>query len=68
MANRKTKTARVIKISKSMKGKSNYKRDKPRRALKPGKRKSRDGKIYYERRRNRSDIKKGLRKKTFKSK
>jgi hypothetical protein len=36
-------------------GTSNLKRDKQRRALKPGKRKSASGATYYERRRNRSD-------------
>jgi hypothetical protein len=68
MANAKTKTARVVKVRKKQIGKSNYKRDKSRKALKPGKRISRNKKTYYESRRNRSDKKKGLMKRTFKKK
>lgn len=37
-------------------GKSNIKKDKQRKALPPGKRKSSSGATYYERRKNRSDV------------
>jgi len=63
----KTKTAKVIKVRDRQIGKSKKKRDTPRKALKPGKRRSRNGKIYYENRKNRSD-KKGQGQKTFKCK
>lgn len=58
------KIAKVVKPTKSQTGKSMQKRDKPRKALKPGKRISRTGKTYTERRKNRSD-RKGLNKKKF---
>ena len=61
----KCKVAKVIKVSKKQIGKSNQKRDKARKALKPGKRLSRNKKVYTERRTNRSDIKKGLLKRKF---
>lgn len=63
----KKKVARVIKVRDRQIGTSKRKRDNQRKALKPGKRKSRDGKTYYENRKNRSD-KKGQMQKTFKSK
>ncbi len=62
----KKKVARVIKVRDRQIGKSSKKRDLSRKALKPGKRRSRNGKIYYENRRNRSD-KKGQGQKTFNS-
>jgi hypothetical protein len=37
-------------------GKSDIKRDRKRKAMPPGKRRSKTGKIYYESRRNRSDL------------
>jgi len=58
--------SRVIKTSNRQIGKSNLKRDKKLKALKPGKRISRNNKVYYELRKNRSD-KKGLKIKKFKS-
>ena len=61
----KCKVAKVIKVKKTQTGKSVQARDKPRKALKPGKRLSRNGKTYYEKRRNRSDVKKGLKKRTY---
>lgn len=69
MVNKKPKKriAKVIKVRDRQIGRSSKKRDAPRKALKPGKRKSRNGKIYYENRKNRSD-KKGQTQKTFKSK
>lgn len=62
----KKKIARVIKVRDRQIGTSKRKRDNQRKALKPGKRRSRNGKIYYENRKNRSD-KKGQTQKTFKS-
>lgn len=44
------------KRSNRQTGSSNRKRDKQRKALAPGKRKSATGKTYYERRKNRSDV------------
>lgn len=43
------------KKKKSRKHRYSVKRDKPRRAKKPGRRVSKSGKTYYENRRNRSD-------------
>lgn len=60
----KPKTAKVIKPQRKQTGKSIQARDKPRKALKPGKRLSRNKKVYYEARKNRSD-RKGKIKKTF---
>ena len=62
----KKKVAKVIKVRERQIGKSSKKRDLSRKALKPGKRKSRNGKIYYENRKNRSD-QKGQIQKTFKN-
>ncbi len=45
-----------LKISEHQTGKSNKKRDKSRKALPPGKRRSKTGKIYWESRANRSDL------------
>ena len=45
-----------LKVSKHQTGTSNKKRDKVRKAMPPGKRRSKTGKIYYENRKNRSDI------------
>ncbi len=63
----KKKVAKVIKVRDRQIGTSKKKRDTPRKALKPGKRRSRNDKIYYENRKNRSD-KKGQTQKTFTSK
>lgn len=45
----------TVKVVKKQTGKSVYKRDKRRVALKPGKRRSIRNKVYWETRRNRSD-------------
>ncbi len=63
----KKKISKVIKVRDRQIGKSKTKVDRRRKALKPGKRRSRNGKIYYENRKNRSD-KKDQTQKTFKSK
>jgi len=62
----KTKTSRVVRISRKQIGSSDFPRDKVRKALKPGKRISRNDKPYTENRKNRSDTKGGLLKKKFK--
>ena len=51
----KVKGPAVLKASKHQIGTTNEKRDKSRKAMKPGKRVSKKGNIYYEYRRNRSD-------------
>lgn len=51
------KKARALKRSTRQTGSSDSKRDKKRKALAPGKRRSKKGKIYYEYRRNRTDVK-----------
>jgi len=57
----KKATPVVLKASTRQTGKrKSLKRDKKRKALPPGKRKSKTGKIYYEYRRNRSDVKKKI--------
>ncbi|HUS51067.1 MAG TPA: hypothetical protein VMZ91_12940 [Candidatus Paceibacterota bacterium] len=48
---------RNLKYSNYQIGKSDKKRDEKRKALLPGKRKSKAGNIYYENRSNRSDKK-----------
>lgn len=45
----------VLKASGKQTGKSNAKRDRARKAMAPGKRRSAKGKVYYEDRKNRSD-------------
>ena len=49
--------SRVVKPKHHQTGKTNKKRDKPRKAMKPGYRVSKRGKRYYEGRANRSDLK-----------
>lgn len=49
------KKGRVIKASKRQTGTSS-KADKSRKAMSPGKRKSRTGRTYYEYRKNRTDV------------
>lgn len=51
---------RVLKSSTRQTGKSNTKRDKARKAMPPGKRRSKSGRKYSEYRKNRTD-KKGSR-------
>ena len=48
---------RNLKKSDYQIGKSLVQIDKKRKALAPGKRRSKSGKIYYENRKNRSDLK-----------
>lgn len=48
---------RVIKRSNRQTGRSVTSIDKKRKAMSPGKRKSKSGKVYYEYRKNRSDFK-----------
>ena len=48
------RSTRIIAVRQT--GRSNIARDRKRKALAPGKRRSRTGRIYYERRRNRSDV------------
>ncbi len=45
-----------LKRRNTQTGTSNIKRDKVRKAMPPGKRRSKSGKIYYEARKNRSDL------------
>jgi hypothetical protein len=47
---------KVKSIAKHQTGKSHKARDKARKALPPGKRRSRTGNIYYEYRKSRSDM------------
>jgi len=54
MAKRK---ARALTRSTRQTGKSDMARDRKRKALAPGKRRSKKGNIYYENRKNRSDVK-----------
>jgi hypothetical protein len=53
--------ARTLKASKHQTGRSIKPIDRKKRALRPGKRKSRARRIYYEYRRNRSDVHPALR-------
>ena len=48
---------RSLKPSGYQIGTTHTKKDKTRKALLPGKRRSESGKIYYENRKNRSDLK-----------
>ena len=58
MRKRKAKPRpKVLKPSNRQTGKSSVRRDAKRKALRPGKRRSKSGKIYYEYRKNRSDVK-----------
>jgi len=52
--NPKPKT-QVLKVSKYQTGSSKESKDRKRKALPPGKRRSKSGKVYYENRKNRSD-------------
>ena len=45
---------RVLKASTRQTGRSNTKRDRARKAMQPGKRRSARGRIYYEHRKNRT--------------
>jgi hypothetical protein len=47
---------RVLKARSTQTGTSSTARDKKRRAMQPGKRRSASGRIYYEYRKNRSDL------------
>ena len=49
--------ARALTRSTRQTGSSNMARDRKRKALAPGKRRSKKGNIYYENRKNRSDVK-----------
>ena len=49
--------ARALTRSTKQTGSSDMARDRKRKALAPGKRRSKNGKIYYENRKNRSDVK-----------
>jgi len=49
--------ARALTRSTRQTGSSDMSRDRKRKALAPGKRRSKKGNIYYENRRNRSDVK-----------
>jgi len=51
---------RVLKATTRQMGRSDLARDRQRKAMRPGKRRSRTGRVYYETRKNRSD-KKGKR-------
>lgn len=46
----------LVKATNHQRGKSRTKRDKKRKALPPGLRRSRNGKLYYEARKNRTDL------------
>ena len=46
---------RVLKASTRQTGKSHTRRDRARKAMQPGKRRSARGRIYYEYRKNRTD-------------
>jgi hypothetical protein len=47
---------RVLKATYRQTGTSSTARDKKRKAMQPGKRRSASGRIYYETRKNRSDL------------
>ncbi|HQP71636.1 MAG TPA: hypothetical protein PLP90_03090, partial [Methanoculleus sp.] len=47
---------RVIAATNRQTGRSNLTRDRQRKAMLPGKRRSASGRIYYETRKNRSDL------------
>ena len=47
---------RVLKATYKQTGTSSTERDKKRKALQPGKRRSASGRVYYEHRKNRSDL------------
>ena len=47
---------KVLKAKHKQTGSSSIERDKKRKAMQPGKRRSASGRIYYETRKNRSDI------------
>lgn len=47
---------KVLKASTRQTGKSNLARDRKRKAMSPGKRRSASSRIYYEYRKNRSDV------------
>jgi len=51
---------RGLKATTRQTGRSDLARDRQRKAMRPGKRRSRTGRVYYETRKNRSD-KKGKR-------
>ena len=46
----------VLKATYKQTGTSSTNRDKKRKAMQPGKRRSASGRIYYETRKNRSDL------------
>jgi len=55
------KKPKVLKVVKRQTGeRKSLRLDRLRKALPPGKRRSKSGKIYYEYRRNRSDLRKGI--------
>jgi len=58
--------ARVLKVSTRQTGETTTKLDRKRKALPPGKRRSRNGKVYYEYRKNRSDVRTDRKTKTRK--
>ena len=47
---------KVLKAKFKQTGRSSIERDKKRKAMQPGKRRSASGRIYHETRKNRSDI------------
>ena len=47
---------KVLKAKHKQTGSSSIERDKKRKAMQPGKRRSASGRIYHETRKNRSDI------------
>jgi len=47
---------RVLKATTRQTGRSDLARDRQRKAMQPGKRRSASGRIYYETRKNRSDL------------
>lgn len=47
---------KVLRAKHKQTGSSSIERDKRRKAMEPGKRRSASGRIYYETRKNRSDI------------
>jgi len=51
---------RTTKSKRRQTGRSNKRKDRKRKAMKPGKRLSKNKKVYYEYRRNRSDLRKLL--------
>jgi hypothetical protein len=57
----KLRKPKVLKVVKRQSGeRKSLRLDRLRKALPPGKRRSKSGKIYYEYRRNRSDLRKGI--------